>query len=103
MNNKRLMVLESPVVFGKSTIESLTFRNTAAKDYLVFDEVGGAEAQNIAMIANLTGYDDAVIKKLSGRDYVAAVRVVSSLFAADRALLSVGDLADNAGDEIEKK
>jgi hypothetical protein len=77
------LTLTKPLTFGNKTIEALTFRDyTLAEDYLAFDTRGGV-AQNIALIASLTGQDEAVIRKLSGRDYKAAYRIADKLLAAD--------------------
>ena len=84
------LVLSVPLVFGKLTIEKLKFRDhVTAGDMLAFDN-GGPIQQNIGLIANLTGHDEEVIKKLVRKDYSAAVAIVNKLF-------------DDSSDETEKK
>jgi len=64
--------LKHPLTFGKKTIAELKFRDhTTAADYLSFDKRGGV-AQRIALIASLTGTDEALIEQLHGPDYRAA-------------------------------
>ncbi len=77
--------LKHPLTFGKKTIDSLTFRDhTTAGDYLAFDQRGGV-AQRIALIANLTGTDESLIKQLRGVDYRAAEKLAGELIQADEA------------------
>ena len=84
--------LKYPLSFGKTTISSLTFRDyTTAGDYLSFDVRGGV-AQRIALIASLTGTDEALIKQLRGPDYRAAEKIADDLINADE-----------GGDDPEKK
>ena len=78
--------LKVPLALGAKTIEELSFRDyTTAADYLAFDVRGGV-AQNIALIANVTGTDEVLIKQLRGPDYKAACRIVDRLLADDDAL-----------------
>jgi hypothetical protein len=71
--------LKYPILIGKTTIEELTFRDYAtADDLLAFDE-RGANQQTIKLIANLTGSDDALIKKLHVSDYRKADSIASDL------------------------
>lgn len=71
--------LKHPLTVGKTTIEELTFRDYAtAEDLLAFDE-RGANQQTIKLIANLTGSDEALIKRLHVTDYRAADAIASDL------------------------
>lgn len=71
--------LKHPITFGKTSIEKLTFRDFAtAEDLLAFDE-RGPNRQTIALIANLTGSDEELVKKLHVADYRAADAMASSL------------------------
>jgi hypothetical protein len=89
--------LKHPLVIGKTTIDALTFRDYAiAADYLAFDKKGGV-AQNIALVASLTGTDEALIQKLRGADWLAAQK------EADRLLLADNDLEQIAEAGAEKK
>jgi hypothetical protein len=75
-----------PISVGQKTIEELTFReHTLASDYLAFDTRGGV-AQNIALIASLSGTDEALIRRLSGADYRAAAKIAGDLIDGDEAL-----------------
>lgn len=86
------LTLKHPLEFGKTTVSELTFRDhTTAGDYLSFDQRGGV-AQRIALIASLTGTDEALIKQLHGADYRAAEKIADSMIEADE-----------AGGEAEKK
>lgn len=86
--------LTKPLTIGKLTIDKLTFRDhTTAADYLSFDQRGGV-AQRIALIASMSGTDEALIKQLSGRDYLAAEKLVDGLMAEDMADLSGEDAAE---------
>lgn len=77
------LVLKHPLTIGKTTISELTFRDqTCAGDYLAFDQRGGV-AQRIALIANLTGTDEALIKQLKGSDYRAAEKIADAMIEAD--------------------
>lgn len=74
--------LKHPLTFGKTTVEELTFRDYAtAGDYLSFDVRGGV-AQNIALIASLTGTDEALVKQLRAQDYLAATKMADKLIDA---------------------
>lgn len=75
--------LKHPLTFGKTTVSALTFRDhTTAGDYLAFDNKGGV-AQQIALIASLTGTDESMIKQLHGADYRAASKMADDLMQAD--------------------
>ena len=87
--------LKHPLTFGKKTIDSLTFRDhTTAGDYLAFDQRGGV-AQRIALIANLTGTDESLIRQLRGPDYRAAEKMADELIQADE--------AEEGEDAVQKK
>jgi hypothetical protein len=78
-----ILKLTKPITIGKKTLESLTFRDyTIAEDYLAFDNRGGV-AQRIALIAAISGTDEAVIKQLHGADYLRAEKLVSVLLDHD--------------------
>lgn len=92
--------LKTPLTFGKKTITELTFRDyTTAADYLSFDKRGGV-AQRIALIASLTGTDEALIEQLRGPDYVRAEKIASDMLAADEADATAGAAAEQ---DAEKK
>jgi len=75
--------LKYPLQLEKKMVEELTFRDyTTADDYLAFDIRGGV-AQNITLIANLTGTDEVLIKRLRGPDYKAACQIVDKIFDRD--------------------
>lgn len=75
--------LKHPLVFGKKTVDFLTFRDyTTAGDYLSFDQRGGV-AQRIALIASLTGTDEELIKQLRGPDYRAAEEIANKMIEDD--------------------
>jgi hypothetical protein len=75
--------LKHPLTFGAKTVEELNFRDwTTAADYLSFDVKGGV-AQNIALVASLTGTDEALVKQLRGADYRAATKIADALLASD--------------------
>ncbi|MCQ8103244.1 phage tail assembly protein [Methylomonas sp. SURF-2] len=77
------LTLSTPLNFGKKQITELQFRAyTTAEDYLSFDQRGGV-AQRIALIASLTGTDEALIKQLRGPDYVRAEKIASDMLEAD--------------------
>jgi hypothetical protein len=87
--------LKYPLTIGKTTVESVTFRDyTTAADYLAFDKKGGV-AQNIALVASLTGSDETLIQQLRGPDWIAAQR------EADRLLLADSEITEAEG--VEKK
>ena len=91
------LTLKHPLVFGKTTVAELNFRDhTTAGDYLAFDQRGGV-AQRIALIASLTGTDEELIKKLRGPDYRKAEKIADDLITADEADGSTGE------DAAEKK
>lgn len=71
--------LKHPLQIGKKTIDQLTFRDYAtANDLIAFDE-HGATRQTIALIANLTGTDEAIIGRLHVTDFRAADAMASAL------------------------
>jgi len=75
--------LKVPLVFGTKTIDELTFRDyTVAADYLAFDKRGGV-GQRHALIASMTGTDEALVQKLRGVDYRRAERIVNAMIEAD--------------------
>lgn len=77
------LTLLHPIPMGKTEITSLTFREyTTAGDYLAFDRSGGV-SQTIALIANLTGTDEEVIKRLHGGDYKRAKSLADKLLDQD--------------------
>lgn len=79
------LALKHPLTIGKTSVEYLTFRDhTTAADYLSFDRAGGV-AQRIALIASLTGTDEALIQRLHGADYLRAEREADRLLTADQA------------------
>ncbi|MDR0736138.1 MAG: phage tail assembly protein [Zoogloeaceae bacterium] len=87
------LTLRYPLTLGKTTIEALTFRDyTTAADYLAFDTKGGV-AQNIALVASLTGTDAALIQQLRGPDWIAAQREADRLLLADNDLPAIEDAA----------
>lgn len=78
------LMLKHPLKLGeKNTITELNFRSyTTAADYLSFDMRGGV-AQRIALIASLTGSDEAVIMQLRGADYRRAEAIAEKMLAED--------------------
>lgn len=77
----QILSLKRPVQAGKTTIEKLTFRDYAtAEDLLAFDEKGQTR-QTIALIASLTGTDEAIIQRLHVADFRAADAIASALIA----------------------
>lgn len=77
------MKLISPILLGKTQITELNFRAyTTAEDYLCFDQRGGV-AQRIALIASLTGTDEALVRQLRGPDYIRAEQLVRDMLEAD--------------------
>jgi hypothetical protein len=83
--------LRHPIPLGSKPIEELTFRDyTVAADYLSFDVRGGV-AQNIALIASLTGTDEALIRQLRGPDYRAATAIADGMLAKDGEAAGEGD------------
>ena len=94
-----VLKLTTPITLGKKTLESLTFRDfTIAEDYLAFDNRGGV-AQRIALIAAISGTDEAVIKQLHGADYLRAEKLVSVLLDHD----ADEGVVDDSEDAAEKK
>ena len=89
-----VLLLKRPLTLGKAVVEKLTFRDhTTAADYLSFDKRGGV-AQRIALIASMAGTDESLIMQLSGRDYLAAEKIVDELMAADGADEAAGVVED---------
>lgn len=75
----KTLTLTHPLVLGKTTINELKFRDYAtAEDMLAFDQ-RGPNQQTITLIANMTGTDEALIKKLHVSDYRAADAIASAL------------------------
>lgn len=76
----RKLRLKHPITIGnKNVLDELNFREFAtAEDLLAFDE-RGANRQTIVLIANLSGQDEAVIKKLHVHDFRAADAIASDL------------------------
>jgi hypothetical protein len=84
------LTLKTPLSVGKTTVGELTFRDyTIAEDYLAFDTKGGV-AQNIALIAALSGTDETLIRRLRGPDYRAATRLVDKIMQ-DEDVMQEGD------------
>lgn len=90
-----VLKLKNPLTFGNTTVTQLTFRDYAiAADYLAFEKTGGT-SQRIALIASMTGMDEALIKKLHGRDYLAATRITDALLdAEEKAEAHEGEITD---------
>jgi len=96
-----ILNLKHPLTFGKKTIAELRFRDyTTAADYLSFDKRGGV-AQRIALIASLTGTDEALIEQLHGPDYRAAEKIAEAMLVADDA--EPEQPADASQEAAEKK
>lgn len=77
--------LADPIVVGENgrTITSLTFRDyTTAEDYRAFDLFGDG-GRTLFLLSSLTGMDMVVIEKMSGRDYLVAVRKINELLDND--------------------
>lgn len=73
------LTLKHPLEIGKTTIIELNFRDYAtAEDLLAFDE-RGAQLQTIMLIANLTGTDIEIIKRLRVDDFRAADKIAGEL------------------------
>jgi Phage tail assembly chaperone proteins, E, or 41 or 14 len=73
------LTLKHPLTIGKTTLTELTFRDYAtAEDFLAFDE-RGAQLQTITLIANLTGTDIELIKRLRIDDFRAADKLAGDL------------------------
>lgn len=87
------LTLKHPLVFDKTTITKLTFRDyTVAADYLAFDLRGGV-SQRIALVSSLTGMDEAIIKKLRGYDWRKAEQMSDKLLEADEDIIGESDPA----------
>ncbi len=75
------LILKHPIALGKGQLTELHLRdNVIAEDYLAFDSYGGV-AQAIRLIANISGTDEAIVRKLHGADYQAAKRHVDAMLA----------------------
>jgi len=76
----KTLKLKHPIKFGeKSTLDELKFRDyVTAGDMLAFDE-RGANQQTITLIANLSGNDEEVIKRLHVQDFRAADKITAEL------------------------
>lgn len=97
----KLLLIHPIVVSDKVTISELNFRDhTIAADYLAFDVRGGV-AQRIALIANIAGTEEAVVKRMNGVDYRRAEVVVDKLLADDES--QSGDSDADALKQAEKK
>lgn len=96
------LVLKHPIVVSdKVTISELNFRDhTIAADYLAFDVRGGV-AQRIALIANIAGTEEAVVKRMNGIDYRRAEVIVDKLMTDDEAQSADSDA--DALKQSEKK
>lgn len=81
----QVLKLTRPIEVGKKQVDELRFRDyTTAEDYLAFDVYGQVGAA-IRLIASVTGEDEALIKRLSGKDYRAAKAMVDKMLEADAA------------------
>lgn len=79
------LTLKHPIGVGKSTISKLEIReHVVAEDLLAFD-LTGPNKQTIALIANLSGTDEEVIKKLHISDYQAADKICTKLLDSEPA------------------
>lgn len=88
--------LKHPITIGKVTISKLVFRDyTTGGDYLAFDRRGGV-SQRHALIANLAGVDEEVVRLLRGPDYRAAADMADKLIEED-------EKANKQPEEAEKK
>lgn len=97
----KLQLKHPIVVSDKVTISELNFRDhTIAADYLAFDVRGGV-AQRIALIANIAGTEEAVVKRMNGIDYRRAEVIVDKLMADDEA--QAVDIDADALKQSEKK
>lgn len=78
----KTLTLKKPIKLSETKeITELKFRDYAtAGDMLAFDE-RGPNRQTIALIANLTGNDEEIIKRLSAADFRAADKIASALLA----------------------
>lgn len=97
------LTLSTPLTIGKKQITELQFRDyTTAEDYLSFDQRGGV-AQRIALIASLTGTDEALIKQLRGPDYVRAEKVASDMLDKDAIEADASAPLSTSAEAAEKK
>jgi hypothetical protein len=88
-----------PITVGNTQLTELTLRgHTVAGDYLAFDQRGGV-AQRIALIANMAGTAEEIVKRLHGADYRRAEAHIDKMLAADD---DEANQAMNARD-LEKK
>lgn len=79
----RVLKLQHPLNLGDTQVTELKFRDYAtAADLLAFDE-RGANQQTIVLIANLTGTDEALIKRMHIKDFRAADAIASELLAPE--------------------
>lgn len=79
----KTLTLKKPIQLEKTEIRELKFRDFAtAEDLLAFDQ-RGQNAQTIALIANLTGTDEAVIKRLHVADFRAADAIAVELLSEE--------------------
>ena len=93
--------LKHQLEIGKLTISELKFReHTTAADYLAFDKRGGV-AQNIALIASMSGTEEEVVQRLHGADYLACVAIVEAAMAADQ--VAPGNREETPQEAAEKK
>lgn len=98
-----VLILKHPLTFGKLTVNKLTFRDyTTAGDYLAFDRRGGV-AQRIALIASMSGTDEALVQQLRGADYQAAAKIVDDMIANDEESLVTDSAAPKTEGDGEKK
>lgn len=79
----KTLILQHPLKLGTAEVTELQFRDYAtASDLLAFDE-RGANQQTIVLIANLTGTDEALIKRMHVKDFRAADAIASELLAPE--------------------
>ena len=79
----KTLTLKHPIKFGETEVTELKFRDyVTAGDLLAFDE-RGANRQTIALIGNMTGADEALIKKLHHVDYKAADAIIVGMLNED--------------------
>lgn len=80
----KTLKLKHPVKIGeKSTLDELKFRDyVTAGDMLAFDE-RGANQQTITLIANLSGNDEELIKRLHVHDFRAADKFTAEMLKSE--------------------
>ncbi|GEM_PF-5674756 len=71
--------LKKPIKLEKTEISKLTFKDHATAEDLISFDLRGMHAQTIALIASLTGTDEAIIKKLHVSDYYAADEIAMKM------------------------